>query len=80
MQFQADILNMTIERPDIIETTGFGVAGVSGIASQVWSIQEFAKCRRVNKQFIPGMTAATRQAYYSKWKEATTRSLHWASQ
>ncbi len=48
MQFQADILNMTIERPDIIETTGFGVAGVSGIASQVWSIQEFAKCRRVN--------------------------------
>jgi hypothetical protein len=36
MQFQADVLGVPVERPDVIETTAMGAAGLAGIAAGVW--------------------------------------------
>ena len=38
MQFQADILGVPVERPDMVETTALGAAGLAGLAAGVWSI------------------------------------------
>ncbi len=37
MQFQADVLGVPVERPDLIETTAFGAGGLAGISRGVWS-------------------------------------------
>ena len=36
MQFQADVLGIPVERPDMVETTALGAAGLAGIALGVW--------------------------------------------
>ena len=36
MQFQADVLGMPVERPDMVETTALGAAGLAGLALGVW--------------------------------------------
>jgi glycerol kinase len=36
MQLQADVLGVPVERPDLVETTAFGAAGLAGIAAGVW--------------------------------------------
>ena len=37
MQFQADVLGVHVERPDIVETTALGAAGLAGLAAGVWT-------------------------------------------
>ena len=37
MQFQADVLGIPVERPDMVETTALGAAGLAGVALGVWS-------------------------------------------
>ncbi len=37
MQFQADLLNVPVARPDLVETTALGAAGLAGLAAGVWS-------------------------------------------
>ncbi len=77
MQFQADILNTVIERPLLIETTAFGAAGISGIASGFWSREEFFNARKVDRMFTPEMDKDTGDTYYSQWKEAVKRAMNW---
>lgn len=77
MQFQADISNMTVERPVITETTALGAAGMAGIASGFWTPDEFAQVRSVDKVFSPTMDDALRRTYLSKWSEAVSRSKQW---
>ena len=36
MQFQADVLGVPVERPDVIETTAMGAGALAGIAAGVW--------------------------------------------
>ena len=36
MQFQADMLGVPVERPDMVETTALGAAGLAGLAAGVW--------------------------------------------
>ncbi len=77
MQFQADILNTVIERPLLIETTAFGAAGISGIASGFWSREEFFNARQVDRIFTPGMDKNKGDSYYSQWQEAVKRAMNW---
>jgi len=80
MQFQADILNTTIERPQLIETTAFGAAGLSGIISGFWDKNKFSAARKVERKFTPNWDAEKRNFYYSRWKKAVARSLNWSSE
>ena len=58
MQFQADVLGVPVERPDVVETTAMGAAGLAGLATGVWkSADEFIGTRRVH----PVCSASTRQ-------------------
>jgi len=78
MQFQADILGVPVERPEIIETTALGAAYLAGLAVGFWKDQSMiAERRQVNQRFIPNMNEDKRKELYDNWKKAVKRALHW---
>ena len=78
MQFQADILGVPVERPEIIETTALGAAYLAGLAVGFWKDQSMiAERRKVNRKFKPGMNEDKRKELYDNWKKAVKRSMHW---
>jgi glycerol kinase len=78
MQFQADILGIPVERPEIIETTALGAAYLAGLAVGFWKDQSMvAERRQVNRRFIPSMNEDKRKELYDNWKKAVKRAMHW---
>ncbi|HEX2717981.1 MAG TPA: glycerol kinase GlpK [Gemmatimonadaceae bacterium] len=78
MQFQADVLGVPVERPDIVETTALGAAGLAGIAAGVWrTADEFIEGRRFTR-FAPGKGAAQAREGKGEWRRAVDAALHWA--
>jgi glycerol kinase len=78
MQFQADILGVPVERPEIIETTALGAAYLAGLAVGFWKDQSMiTKRRKVNQKFKPGMNEDKKEKLYAGWKKAVKRSMHW---
>ncbi len=79
MQFQADILNIPIERPVFLELTALGAAYLSGLAVGYWSsIEELKGVWKLDKIFIPSMSDIKREELLSGWREGVSRSLMWA--
>lgn len=79
LQFMADILDVTIERPELLETTCLGAAFFAGLAVGYWTSQdEIKKYRKVNKTFNPHMSSSERTEHYRTWKKAVERSFNWA--
>lgn len=77
MQFQADVLDMPVERPQNIETTALGAAGLAGLAGGVWSTpDEFLQGRRFTP-FAPA-DASRATAYHAGWRRAVRTALTWA--
>jgi glycerol kinase len=71
MQFQADIMNVPIKRPDMAETTAFGAAMLAGLAVGFWeSIAEIAALHTQMKEFTPLMDETKIEELYSGWKKA----------
>ncbi|MEO7474317.1 MAG: FGGY-family carbohydrate kinase, partial [Gemmatimonadales bacterium] len=78
MQFQADVLGVPVERPDMIETTALGAAGLAGIALGIWrSSAEFLAGRRFTR-FEPATTPGERRALAAGWSRAVEATLTWA--
>ena len=78
MQFQADILGVPVERPEIIETTALGAAYLAGLAVGFWKDQSMiAERRKVNRKFQPGMHEDKRKELYDNWNKAVKRAMHW---
>lgn len=78
MQFQADILNQTVLRPAIKETTALGAAYLAGIATGFWSGEDEVKGKwEVYGEYHPKMEAALREKLLKGWKKAVKRSLDW---
>ncbi len=78
MQFQADILNRSVVRPAITETTALGAGYAAGLA--VGFFKDLAELRahwRVGHVWAPQMAEATREELYRSWKKAVTRSFNW---
>lgn len=76
MQFQADILEMAVERPRQIESTGLGAAFLAGLTFGVWScIDELESCRKVDCVFSPSMHNAERHEKLAAWKDAVRRVM-----
>jgi glycerol kinase len=74
MQFQADILGVPAERPDVIETTAAGAAYLAGLAVGVWkNPDELEQARHKDYRFEPQMEESRRQELYQGWKEAVMR-------
>jgi glycerol kinase len=78
MQHQADILGIPVERPDMVETTALGAAGLAGLALGVWgSGAEFLARRRFTR-FEPRMDARERHRRLGDWERAVATTLAWA--
>ncbi|MBP7764620.1 MAG: glycerol kinase GlpK [Deltaproteobacteria bacterium] len=81
MQFQADILNVGVERPEIIETTALGAAYLAGLAVGFWKDQAaVAERRQIDRRFEPAMDDEKRDRLYSRWKKAVERARSWAEE
>ena len=75
MQLQADLLGVPVARPDVIETTALGAAGLAGLATGVWaSPEEFAASRRY-EDFDP---QNSQESAYAGWQRAVRAALSWA--
>lgn len=78
MQFQADILNVTVVRPKIIESTALGVAYLAGLYAGFWeSAEEIVSLWQEDKVFEPKMPEEERQGYIENWTKAVKRTEHW---
>ena len=78
MEFQADILDVIVERPKIVETTALGAAYLAGIAAGVWKIGEVVNQWKIDKTFRADMEESKRGKLLNGWKKAVERSLNWA--
>lgn len=78
MQFQADILNVRIERPEITETTGLGAAYLAGLATGAYkSLDDIAKNVSLGRDFVPAMEESIARQKLNGWHKAVKRSLDW---
>ncbi len=78
MQFQSDILDIPIIRPEVTETTALGAAYLAGLAVGFWeSTDELQKKWKEDASFEPDMDAPKFEELTNKWKEAVERSKEW---
>lgn len=76
MQFQSDILGVSIDRPEITETTALGAAYLAGLAVGFWSSKEEIKKKwNLDKTFTSSMTEEIREKKYKGWKKAIKATL-----
>ena len=76
MQFLADILGASVERPPILETTALGAAYLAGRQAGLYpDLEDFAAGWRSEARFEPRMTQADRDAAYARWRDAVSRTL-----
>ncbi len=74
MQFQSDILNTAVYRPEIIETTSLGAAYLAGLATGYWKNTEDLKANvRPAEVFEPSMDEELRERLIKGWHEAVER-------
>ena len=78
MQFQADVLGIPVERPDLIETTALGAAGLAGQAVGVWRSAEDRLAGRSFRRFEPAIGEAERERLRDGWRRAVGAALGWA--
>jgi glycerol kinase len=78
MQCQADIVNRTVVRPQIKETTALGAAFAAGLAIGVFRDAEDLRSRWAeSRRWHPRMDDGTRQGMLHQWSRAVSRSLDW---
>ncbi len=75
MQFQADVLGVPVRRPDAVDSTALGAAGLAGLATGVWkSVDELVAARHYHT-FEPGRRP---EAAWREWQRAVRTVLAWA--
>ncbi len=78
LQFQADMLDIPVNRPAMVESTAAGAAYLAGLAVGLWSdLEEIAASRQVERIFTAQMDAADREKHYHGWKTAVALSRQW---
>ena len=71
MQFQADILNVSVERPTVNETTALGAAYLAGLAVGFWESKDAVqKNWQLNQKFDPSMEEERREILLAGWHKA----------
>jgi glycerol kinase len=77
MQFQADILETEVERPEVIESTAMGAAFLAGIQIGWWKKEDILTNRKIQRRFTPVMDEPTRAKLYKGWQKAVQRTMGW---
>lgn len=79
MQFQADVLGITVLRPRIVETTAMGAAMLAGRAVGIWNDGALAGLQSIERRFVPRMDPSLRTQLLQQWRRAVERSRGWAT-
>ena len=77
MQFQADILDTEVHRPEVIESTAMGAAFLAGIQIGMWTQADIDQNRPMNRIFKPTFDRVKRKRLYGKWQKAVERTKDW---
>jgi glycerol kinase len=79
MQFQADLLNCNVVRPEITETTALGAAYLAGLAIGFWKdTDEISGMWKSEKEFRPSVPATVMQTGIDSWKQAIHAAQAWS--
>lgn len=74
---QADIIGMTVRRPEDLETTALGAALAAGIGIKLWTYTSILDDEQRVHNFTPEMSTPQRESAIWKWKEAVKISIAW---
>jgi glycerol kinase len=78
MQFQADVLDRPVVRPQSVEATALGAAYAAALATGwIKDISELRGSISVSRRWEPSMDPSHREEVYRRWKKAVSRSLDW---
>ena len=77
MQFQSDLLNCEVLRPEIIETTAMGAGYLAGLQSNIWDKDQIIKNQKIDRSFNPTINDSEREKMYRGWKKAVNRTFNW---
>jgi glycerol kinase len=81
MQFQADVLDVEVVRPEVAETTALGAAYAAGLATGYWSdLDDLRRNWSEGHRWTPRMDAEHRERSYRNWQKAVTRTLDWVDE
>ncbi len=79
LQIQANVINATVVRPKITETTALGAAYLAGLATGFWELEELKKQWQVDQKFSPDENLEKFKNVITYWKKAVERSKGWYS-
>ncbi len=77
MQFQADILDTEVHRPEVIESTAMGAAFLAGIQVGLWTQEDIDQSRPIDRIFQPTFDCVKRKRLYKNWQKAVDRTKGW---
>jgi len=79
MQFQADICNSPVERPQCVETTAMGAAYLAGLAVGFWKDKnDVIANSKIERTFTPAMEEEKRKKLIKGWNKAVRCAFDWA--
>jgi glycerol kinase len=80
-QFQADVMNLAVLRPSVIETTSLGAAYLAGLGAGLWpSVEDLGRRWALERTFTPAMDVGTRALRCEGWHRAVERARGWATE
>ncbi len=75
MQFESDMLGVTIDRPENVETTALGAAYLAGMAVGVFTgLDSVLDAYRIERSFEPQVTQTERDGHLERWRDAVRRA------
>jgi glycerol kinase len=78
LQYQADIMQLPVIRPQVTETTALGAAYAAGMATGVWKGRDaIAGHWKVDRRFEPKMSPDEATLIRARWNDAVRRSQNW---
>ena len=77
MQFQSDLLDCEVLRPEIVETTAMGAGYLAGLQSNIWDKDQIIKNQKIDRSFNPTIKDSEREKMYRGWKKAVNRTFNW---
>ncbi len=73
-QFLADVLDLPVERPKVVETTALGAACLAGLETGLYASKDaIGEAWKLDRRFEPAMAAAERERLYAGWLDAVGR-------
>lgn len=81
MQFQCDLLQVPVIRPEVYETTALGAAYLAGLGVGYWeSTADIQQQWKAAKEFYPQRTTEEMRSFTRGWERAIKASIAWADE